>query len=246
MDNIGYLAMSRAVLLQRATDVTANNVANANTTGFRAASPVFESLVVDGGGEGDMREMAYAIDRGTFLDVTEGGLERTSNPLDVALTGSGWFGYLTEDGQTGLGRNGSFTLSAEGDLMTVSGHRVLDAGGAPITIPPGSGAVNIARDGTISDANNEVIARIGVFEAPDASSWAQLGDVMLAPREGPLNLVPALEPAMSQGFVEKSNVNPIGEMTNMISYQRQYESSMNLASTVDELRKTTLSRLAPE
>ncbi|MAQ85997.1 MAG: flagellar biosynthesis protein FlgF [Maritimibacter sp.] len=246
MDNIGYLAISRAAMLQRATDVTANNIANANTYGFRASNSVFESMVYQTDSKTDMRDMAYAIDRGTYADLSEGALLQTSNPLDVALVGDGWFGFMTANGQTALGRGGSFTLSPQGDLVTVAGDFVLDEGGAPINIPPGSGNIEIGRDGTITDEAGERIARIGVFAANDVGNWHQLGGSMMAPRDGAVDLMPVLDPNMAQGFVEQSNVNPIREMTRLIEFQRQYESAMNLASATDELRKTTLGRLAPE
>lgn len=246
MDNIGYLAISRAALLQRATDISSNNIANANTDGFRASAAMFESLVVDTGADSDMREMSYAIDRGTYTSMDEGALQQTSNPLDVALTGDGWFGFVTQGGQTALGRAGSFILTAQGDLVTPSGDMVLDEGGAPINIPPGSGQVEIAQNGTITDEQGGEIARIGVFQAPDSRHWTQLGGGMMAPRDGVVDLVPVIEPRMSQGFVEKSNVNPVTEMTRMISFQRQYEAAMNLANAADDLRKQTLSRLAPK
>lgn len=246
MDNIGYLAISRAALLQRATEVAANNIANANTDGFRGSEAVFESMVVDTGSRSQMRQMAYAVDRGTFADMTEGALYRTSNPLDVAMVGEGWFGFMTQTGQTALGRAGNFSMSAQGDLVTASGDYVLDESGAPINIPPGAGDVEIDRTGLITDARGDQIARIGTFQAQDVGNWTQLGGAMLAPRDGVVELIPALEPDMAQGFVERSNVNPIMEMTKMISLQRQYESAMNLANVSDDLRKQTLSRLAPK
>jgi flagellar basal-body rod protein FlgF len=246
MDNIGYLALSRASQLERATAVTSNNVANANTNGFKAANTVFENLVVDTGSKDTMSKMSYSIDRGTYTDLTEGGLLQTSNPLDVALAGDGWFGFMTPEGQTALGRNGSFTLNGAGDLMTVSGDYVLDEGGAPINIPPGSGSVSIAKDGTITDEAGAEIARLGVFEAEDISSWTHHAGQLIAPADGEPGLVPALNPNVAQGFVEQSNVNSIAEMSKMISLQRQYEAAINLATTADDLRKTTLSSLAPE
>ena len=85
-----------------------------------------------------------------------------------------------------------------------------------------------------------------MFAANDVGNWHQLGGSMMAPRDGAVDLMPVLDPNMVQGFVEQSNVNPIREMTRLIEFQRQYESAMNLASATDELRKTTLGRLAPE
>ena len=246
MENVGYLAYSRAALLERATDVSTNNIANANTTGFRASQTIFESYVVDAKSGSDVTSISYGIDKGTISDLTAGALHRTGNPLDVAVSGDGWLGYMTAAGQTALGRDGSLMMTAQGDLTTASGDRILDVGGAPINIPPGTTDLTIARDGTISAGNGDVIAQIGVFDAPDIASWKKLGGSMLVPRDGGVDFNPVLEPTLMQGHVEQSNVNSIMEMARLVDLQRAYEQSMTLASTADQLRKETLSRLRPK
>lgn len=243
MENIGYVALSHVAMLERATDITANNIANANTTGFRATQPLFESLVVDTGLEGGLGEMAYAVERATVSDLTPGALVATGNPLDLALPGDGWLAYQTTEGQTALGRDGQLALSPEGDLVTSFGDRVLDVGGAPINVPADGGTLAIARDGTITAADGAVLGQIGVFDEPGIATWQHLRGSLLVPRDGPPALSPALEPLLMQGHVEQSNVSPITEMTRLISQQRAYERSMNLASVSDELRKETLSRV---
>lgn len=243
MDNIAYLSLSQAAMLQRASDITANNIANASTAGFRAAKVSFGEMVVDTGSKDAMAPMSYALDRGTYTDVSQGAMTPTGNPLDIAVQGTGWLAYERLDGQTALGRDGNLTVNAEGDLVTSAGHRVLDIGGAPINIPLEAGAVSIARDGTIAGADGEVIGRIGVFDSPEASDWKRLDGGMLAPREGVPALVPALDSTISQGFVEGSNSNPVLDMTTMISQQRAFERAMNVAQKADELRGQSLQRL---
>jgi flagellar basal-body rod protein FlgF len=243
MENSGYVALSRAAMMERATDVTANNIANANTVGFRASQPLFESLVVDTGAKGDAGRMAYAIETATVSDLTPGALVATGNPLDVALPGGGWLAYRTPEGQTALGRNGQLLLTDQGDLVTAAGDLVLDVGGAPITLPPDTGTVAIARDGTITAPDGGVLAQIGVFDEPGIAGWQHLRGSLLVPRTGEVGLIPALEPALMQGHLEQSNVSPIQEMTRLISQQRAYERSMSLATVSDDLRKETLSRI---
>ncbi|MFD2739557.1 flagellar hook-basal body complex protein [Sulfitobacter aestuarii] len=243
MENVGYLAYARASQLERATDVAANNIANANTAGFRASRTLFENYVAQSNAAGDLGAVSYAIDRGTVSDLSQGALTRTGNPLDIAITGDGWLGYLTTTGQTALGREGSLVQNAAGDLSTTAGDLLLDLGGAPINIPPGSGEISIARDGTISGGNGEVIAQVGVFDAPDIAFWERLSGTMMVPRDGVAPLNPTLEPALMQGHVEQSNVSPIAEMSRLIELQRAYEHSMSLAKTADDLRKEALSRL---
>jgi flagellar basal-body rod protein FlgF len=245
MENTGYVALSHAAMMERATDITANNIANANTIGFRATQPLFESLVVDTGKKGDLGDLTYAIETGTVSDLSPGALVATENPLDVALPGGGWLAYRTPDGQMALGRDGQLALTAQGDLVTASGDLVLDSGGAPISLPPDSGTLTIATDGTITAPDGGVLGQIGVFDEPGIAGWQHLRGSLLVPREGSVALNPALTPMLKQGFLEQSNVTPIEEMTRLISQQRAYERSMNLATISDDLRKETLSRVRP-
>lgn len=243
MDNVGYLAYSQAAKIGRAVDVTANNIANANTNGFRGSRVTFDSLIADTGTGDQMSEMAYSIDRGTYNDLTEGALVETGNPLDVAIQGDAFFAYERTDGRLAIGRDGNLSRTPEGELVTASGHRILNNGGAPINIPADSGPVSISLDGTVSTALNGVIDQIGAFAEPDAAFWQKLDGGMLAPREGDPALIPALDVAIRQGFSEGSNVNPILEMSNMIKQQRAYERAMGFADTANELRSQALQRL---
>jgi len=243
MDNVGYLSLTNAAMIGRATDVTANNIANANTDGFRAGRITFEEMVSETGAEGPLDEMSYAIDVGTWSDTAEGALVATGNPFDLALQGGGWFGFQTEEGETAVGRVGQLTKTDDGALVTAGGDSLLGAGGGPVLLPPEATEISIARDGTISTPNGDVIGQVGIFQADEAHTWKrQAGGMLLAPGDaGPL--VPAVDGNVLQGFVEKSNVDPIGEMMRLINLQRAYERSMNLADSADQLRSDTLSRL---
>lgn len=245
MENTGYVALSRAAMMERATDITANNIANANTTGFRATQPLFESLVVETGGTASDGHLVYAVETGTISDLAPGALVATGNPLDVALPGEGWLAYRTADGQTALGRDGQLAITADGDLVTTAGDFVLDTGGSPINLPPDSGTLTIAANGTITAADGGVLGQIGIFDEPGIATWQHLRGSLLVPREGEVALTPVLAPDLKQGHLEQSNVSPISEMTRLISQQRAYERSMNLATVSDELRKETLSRVRP-
>ncbi|WP_374434212.1 flagellar hook basal-body protein [Tabrizicola sp.] len=245
MENTGYVALSHAAMMERATDITANNIANSNTVGFRSTQPLFESLVVDSGGPEDLGPLIYATETGTVSDLAPGALMATGNPLDVALPGGGWMAYRTPEGQIALGRDGQLALTAEGDLVTGAGDFVLDVGGAPISLPPDSGALTIADDGTITAPDGGVLGQIGIFDEPGIAGWQHLRGALLVPREGSVSLTPALDPVLKQGVLEQSNVAPIAEMTRLISQQRAYERAMSLASVSDDLRKETLSRVRP-
>lgn len=242
MDTTGYLPLSTARALQRGLDVTSNNLANANTAGFRADRMVFESMIDRSASP--FEPVAYSFDRLTYSDLAQGGLQTTGNPLDIAVQGDGWFGFETPDGRVALGRSGQFVVDAEGMLRMAAGHPVLDAGGGPIQLPLESGTPEIARDGTISLEDGQIIGQIGVFDAPDIATWERLADGMFVPREGaPTPLEAAAAPVVVQGAIEQSNVNPISEMVRMIQIQRSYDQAMAMASNHNDLRQNTLSRL---
>lgn len=243
MDNIGYLSLSLAARESRAADVSANNIANANTAGFKSSGISFEELVVSTGSKDAMDEMSYSIDKGTYNNLGDAGLIMTGNPFDVAIQGDAFFAFQRTDGQVAIGREGNLVTTMEGDLVTTAGHSILNVGGAPINIPPDAGQVSIAGDGTISSAAGEVIDRIGTFSEPGADRFMRLDGAMMVPREGQPTLAPALEGKIAQGFIERSNVDPILEMASMITLQRSYERAMNVANGADELRKDTLQRM---
>lgn len=245
MDNTTYVALSQLTALERQLDVTANNLANANSNGFRAERVLFESYLHPDGGSDSSQGTNFVLDKGSYVDQTQGALVLTDNPLDVALNGEGWFGYQTADGSTAYGRDGRFLLDDQGRLMTLAGAQVLDAGGAPIALPPDvAAALNIAEDGTMSTVDGGVIGRLGVFELRDLQSYERMGGGMLVPPQGqPADVVPDTTTKFVQGSVEASNVNAVAEVTRLMQMQQAYQRAVNLMNSDDELTKNLLGRL---
>lgn len=244
MDNSTHVSLSLATAMRRQLDVTANNIANANTAGFKSERVVFETFLHrDIGREGE--ETSFVIDTGSYLDEAQGSLQQTGNPLDVALSGTGWMSYETAEGQIAYGRDGQLMLDGQGNLVTSSGARVLDAGGGPIALPPDlGGEVTISRDGTIAAQGIGVIARIGVFDLGDLQSFTRIGGGMFIPPQGAaLDAIPAIGTAVVQGAVEGSNVQPIVELSRMMSIEKAYERSVKLMGGEDDLRRDALRRL---
>lgn len=242
MDNVGNIALTHAAMMARATDVTANNIANANTDGYKTARLAFEKMVADTGSADEMSSMSYSIDKGTWLDLASGPLTSTGNRFDMAIQGEGHFAFQRPDGSIAYGRGGSLTPNAAGELSTADGSRLLDIGGAPIQIQPDLGDISVAADGTLS-AGGDIIGQVGVFNEPGIGTWKRLDGAMVVPREGAPAMTPVLDPQIRQGFTESSNVSPVLEMTRMIEQQRAFERAISLADSANELRGQTIRRL---
>ena len=239
-----YVSLSQATVLQRSLDVVAHNLANVNTVGYKAVRPLFASLVerTNGNNRGGV---SFVQDKGNFVDPSQGALLQTGNSLDVALSGDGWFSYENKNGVRAYGRDGQLAVSADGALTTATGARILDDGGAPVSIPAEVGGnISIAADGTISSAKGEVLGQIGVFSLPSGADLNPIGGgLYVAPNGVTGKPMDAVDYKVSQGYVEQSNVQPILEMTRMIEIQRAYERSANLMSGGDDLSRQAIRRL---
>ena len=245
MDNSTYISLSLATALRRQLDVTANNMANASTAGFKGERVVFSSFLHrdDSAATGDT---SFLIDRGSYVDQQQGAITMTGNKLDVALKGEGWLGYETPQGQRAYGRDGHFGIDPQGALVTMSGARVLDIGGNPINLPPDAlNDLSISRNGTISSLANGVIAQIGVFTLPDVQSFERIGNGMFVQPdlEGVRPAIPDAVTEVVQGAIEGSNVQPVVEMTRMMSIQKAYERAVELMNGEDDLRRDMLRRV---
>ena len=152
MQNALLIGLSRQMTLERQMDVIANNVANANTNGFKADHSLFEEYLNSNAHEdnfvGSDRRVSYVQDRGTYRDVGQGPMEATNNPLDMAINGNAFFA-VQANGAERYTRDGKFALSSTGQLMTSDGNLVLGTGG-PIVFQPTDHDINVAPDGTVT------------------------------------------------------------------------------------------------
>ncbi len=225
MDAAGYTTLARQSGLMREMGVVANNIANASTTGFRREGVVFSEYVAALDQDPSL-SMAYASGRN--VDLSQSTLAQTGGTFDFAIQGDGFFLIETPQGQR-LTRAGSFTPSAEGELVTPDGHRLLDASGAPIFVPPDVKSVALSADGTLS-ANGQPIAQVGLWQPTDP--------LALKHQTGTLFEGGALEPAegatVMQGMLEDSNVEPVSEIARMIEVQRSYELGQKFLDAEDE------------
>jgi flagellar basal-body rod protein FlgF len=226
MEIAGYTTLARQSGLQREMQVIANNIANANTTGFRQEGILFSEFIqrADEGAS-----VAMAAGRVRQTSFQQGTLEQTGGSLDFAIQGDGFFQAQTPDGPR-LTRNGAFAASAEGVLVTGDGHPVLDAGGAPIFVPPNAGALGAASDGTLS-ADGRPIGQLGIVRPLDPGGLTREGSTFFAAEDG---VEPVLAPVVMQGFVEASNVDPILQVARMVEVQRAYELGQSFLEREDE------------
>ena len=174
-----------------------------------------------------------------WVGFSAGPVTRTGNPLDTAIEGEGFFVVQTENGEA-YTRDGGFTRDAQGQLMTRTGRLGMGDGG-PIAIDPEAGAIEVRADGTITQ--NEIEAgrlRVVAFDTPEAleklgnNLWAASGEQPRAPDRY----------RVAGGFLEQSNVNAVLELTEMISISRSYQSVARIISQTDELRATSIDKLA--
>jgi flagellar basal-body rod protein FlgF len=236
MDNAGYVTLTRLSGLKREMQVIAHNIANASTTGFRREGMMFSEFVALAEGAEPSLSMALGNTRQTYQ--MQGGLNQTNGTFDLAIEGEGFFQLDTDQGPR-LTRAGSFTPNAAGELVNMDGHRLMDAGGSPIFVPPDARTITMSRDGTFS-ADGQPFAQVGLVRPADPVTMTRAAGTLFAV-DGE---VEALEqPRILQGFLEESNVTPMLEMTRLIEVQRAYEQGQRLMEREDDRIKNVIQTL---
>ncbi|MAY62213.1 MAG: flagellar basal-body rod protein FlgF [Rhizobiales bacterium] len=232
-----YVALSSQIALERRLTTIADNVANANTTGFRATEIKFDEVVENSGPV----NVSY-VDQGTdFLSTMSGGFSQTGNPLDFAITGDGWFQLETPNGNV-LTRDGRFNLSPAGELVNVDGYPVLDVGGAPIQLNPNAGAPKVGKDGGIYQ-NGARVGQLGLFTADVNAGYVRAGSLGIITADQPEPVVDRTDIGVTQGFLEDSNVNPVAEMSQLIMVSRAFENASILMRDTEETLKEAIKTL---
>ncbi len=227
MDSTGFVTLNRQAGLLKQLETVAQNIANMSTDGYRREGVVFSEFVVNTGRSSESLSMAHASGRVT--DLSQGALKQTNGTFDLAIEGPGFFLVNTTDGDR-LTRAGSFTPSADGLLVASDGATLLDAGGAPVFVPADASTIAVGADGTLS-ADGNPIAQIGLWEPADPLAMTRAQGVRFDPGGVP---VPVENGRILQGFVERSNVDPVRELTRMIEVQRAYELGRTFLDREDE------------
>lgn len=222
MQNGLYVALSSQIALEKRLTTIADNVANLGTVGFRATGVKFED-VVSGLGQ---KSVSFASSGDTYLSGASGAMRETGNPFDVAVQGDAWFGIETPAG-TVMTRDGRFTMLETGQLVSIEGYPVLDAGGAPLQLDPLNGPPVISRDGSLRQ-NEQLVGAIGLFNFDPGPNFTRFGNSGIVPATEPEPVVDRIDVGVAQGFVEDSNVNPVLEMTRLIAVQRAFDNASAL------------------
>jgi flagellar basal-body rod protein FlgG len=235
--------------------VISNNLANVNTTAFKRDRASFETLayqVVTQAGAASSSESKYAtgLNLGTGVKIqgtsridTQGSMQTTSNSLDLALDGDGYFQVQLPGGQLGYTRAGNFSKNAEGLIVTSEGYQVMPG----ITVPEGAASITIGSDGTVSalipgQAEVQQLGQIQVASFPNGAALQSAGDNYLTETaaSGAANLGVAGQDGrgrIHQGMLEASNVNVVEELVDMIETQRAYEVNSKMISATDDMLK---------
>jgi flagellar basal-body rod protein FlgF len=229
MDSGYYAAMTALVARTDALDAAASNLANAQTAGYRAEQPYFRTVLLGQGSAGSQLGRAvnnFGVVGGTNLSMVQGDIQRTGNPLDLAIEGEGFFAVETANG-TRYTRDGSFHRAQTGQLVTQKGEAVLSTAGKSIAVPPGE--VTVGADGAISVAGG-VVASVGVFTFPAGTQLKAEGANRYAqPTE--VKAVAARSSVVEQGALESANEDVVHGSLDLVLMQRQAE-MMEKALTV--------------
>ena len=236
-----YVALSRLVAQQRALDVTATNLANASTPGYKAERMLFSDWLgrqnqVDAPAGG--RTVAYTQDRATYREQAAGPLTHTANPFDLAVSGDGFFTVDTPRGPR-LTRAGRFTPMADGRVGDQDGNALLDSTGKPLRIAATDTRITITADGKISSENGP-LGQVGLVQPADTARMTAEGSRLLR-ADG--STAPVTAPHITQGAVEDSNVAPILELTRMMAGLRDFQFTSQFVQGEADRQQNAINKL---
>ena len=241
MENAAYIGLSRQMTLRRELDIAANNIANAETTGFKVEQLLLGSEVGQRARNDAVRPgPSFVLDNGVGRNFGQGALNETGRTLDFAIDGEGAFFKIQDGAGEAYTRDGAFTIDPTGQLVTKSGLPVLGDGG-PIIVDPTKGALTVAEDGTISQ-DGAALGTLSLARFDNLAVLSKDGDGLYRNASN----APALDATgvqVRQGMLEGSNVNTLVEITNLIEITRAYERATKMIENVQDLSRRSVERL---
>ncbi len=251
MENGSLVGLSAQMALARRLDIVSNNIANLNTTGFKADNSVFQEYLSPRAREnrfdGSDRRPSFVLDRGTWHDLGQGPIQPTGNPLDLAIDGGAFLVVQTTAGER-YTRNGALQINSTGELVTSDGSRVVGDGG-PIVFQQLDRDIAISADGRITvteGANSKTESLRGKLRLVGFAQPQRLQKDGANNFSAPADLTPTpdAKAKVMQGVLEKSNVNGVTEMTRMIEITRAYADIANMLRSHGEMRRNAIQQLA--
>lgn len=236
-----YIALSRQMALRQQMDVVANNIANANTSGFKAEMLLMSEVQLPAD---PTTELSYVQDFATARDFSPGPIRATGNDLDLAIQGDGFFAVQTPDGVR-YTRVGRFQLDDSGTLVTSQGYPVL-AGGGSVTLNPDDGPVHIAEDGSISTdravggQQQQVAGKLDLVDFADRNALTPEQDNLFSAGD---QTAAAATGKIAQRMLEDSNVKPIIEITSLIQVTRNYQSIQRFIDAEHERQRRAINSI---
>ena len=251
MENYALVGLSRQIALQRELDVVANNIANVNTTGYKSGNTVFHEFLMPGARSNQFRAadrlVSFVQDRATWTDFSQGPVQPTGSPLDVAISGNAFLTVQTPRGER-YTRNGALQINGQGQLVTSEGLQVVGTNG-PIVFQPNDREISIGIDGTISVREGQATTdaqrgklKLASFATPhrlqkDGTS-TYVAPAGVTAREAPPDA------KVTQGAIEKSNVHSVMERTRMVEITRTYTQIAQILQNQSDMRRAAIEKLA--
>ncbi|MFC1491112.1 flagellar hook-basal body protein [Nitrospinota bacterium] len=240
MEPGSYAIVSASMLQQRRLELLANNLAQVNTTGYKSDVPVFR-IDVNRATEGQdlslgpdiVQQSAWKF---THVNYSQGSFSQTSNPLDMALNGDGFFVLRSPDGLR-YTRAGQFSLSSDGTIISPQGWPLLSTGDDPIQLPNASavsGGIYVNQSGQVF-SNGQIVGQIKIADFPKPYLLDKRGFASFSPVDPGVDITTPANTQVFQGYVEESNVNPISEMVKLIEVARLYEAYQKAIQSFDSI-----------
>jgi flagellar basal-body rod protein FlgF len=237
MQSAFYVTLSSQVALDKRLTTIAENVANASTIGFRATGVSFDTVLSKASGA----PTAYASAGTDYISRASGGLVKTDNPFDVAVIGEAWLAIQTPQG-VAYTRDGRLRMLETGEVQTLLGFPVLDAGNSPIVLDPTAGPPTIYRDGMIHQGDRQFGA-IGLFEIDGSAALRRAENSAVIPSTPATAVVNFAKNGIAQGHLESANVNPVGELARLIVAHRAFENAAAAYDMMDGAQRNAVRTL---
>lgn len=239
MQSALYVALSAQVALSNRLETVSRNVANMNTAGYRADEVNFAEMVSKAGAD----KVSFSSGGETYISRQGGSLNKTDNPLDIAVEGEAWFAIRDVNGGLSYTRDGRMHMANDGTLKTVTGQQILGTGGQPIQLDPEAGTPLISQNGEVTQGADNIVGQIGLFLIPDDAKLTRRDNSAVVPDKAAVPVQVFDKNGIRQGYVEGANINPVREMTKMIMLTRAFESATKMIDTGNESQEKAIREL---